>query len=64
MPTLNVEENIKRLEQSLEEITQELFRLQGSLRVFKGFQEAGLKEVEIPEKTEEGQGEGEEVNEK
>jgi len=52
MPTLNVEENIKRIEQSLEELTQELFRLQGSLRVFKGFQEAGLKEVEIPEKNE------------
>lgn len=50
MPTLNVEDNIKRIEQTLEEMTQELFRLQGSLRVFKGFQEAGLKEVEIPEK--------------
>ena len=50
MPTLNVEDNIKRIEQALEEMTQELFRLQGSLRVFKGFQEAGLKEVEIPEK--------------
>jgi len=50
MPTLNVEDNIKRIEQALEEMTQEIFRLQGSLRVFKGFQEAGLKEVEIPEK--------------
>lgn len=52
MPSLNVEENIKRMEQALEELTQEIFRIQGSLRVFKGFQEAGLKEVEIPEKKE------------
>jgi len=58
MPTLNVIENIKRIEQSLEELTQEIFRLQGSLRVFKGFQEAGLENVEIPEK---GEGEEEEV---
>jgi hypothetical protein len=27
------------------------------LRVFKGFQESGLKEVEIPEKKEEDEGE-------
>lgn len=53
MPSINVDENIKRIEQALEELTQELFRLQGSLRVFKGFQEAGLKEVEIPEKKDE-----------
>jgi lipid II:glycine glycyltransferase (peptidoglycan interpeptide bridge formation enzyme) len=62
MPTLNVEENIKRLEQTLEELTQEVFRVQGSLRVFKGFQETGLKEVEIPEKKKEV--EGEQVKEK
>ena len=61
MPTLNVTENIKRIEQSLEELTQEIFRLQGSLRVFKGFQEAGLENVEIPEK---GEGDEEEVIEK
>jgi hypothetical protein len=63
MPTLNVTENIKRIEQSLEELTQEIFRLQGSLRVFKGFQEAGLENVEIPEKGE-GDEEEEEVIEK
>ena len=57
MPTLNVEENIKRMEQALEEFTQEIFRIQCSLRVFKGFQESGLKEVEIPEKKEEDEGE-------
>jgi hypothetical protein len=62
MPTLNVTENIKRIEQSLEELTQEIFRLQGSLRVFKGFQEAGLENVEIPEKG--GGDEEEEVIEK
>lgn len=64
MPTLNVTENIKRIEQTLEELTQEIFRLQGSLRVFKGFQEAGLENVEIPEKGDEEREDSEEVIEK
>ena len=49
MPSLKVEDNIKKIEQAIEELTQEVFRLQGSLRVFKGFKEAGLTEVDIPE---------------
>lgn len=50
MPSANVEENIKKIEHAIEELTQEVFRLQGSLRVFKGFKEAGLVDVEIPER--------------
>ena len=53
MPKLNVEENIKKLQEAVETTYQELHRLQGSLRVFLGFQENGLKEIEIPEKKEE-----------
>ena len=49
MPSLKVEDNIKKIEQAIEELTQEVFRLQGSLRVFKSFKEAGLTEVDIPE---------------
>ena len=49
MPTLNVEENIKNIEKAIEELTQEVFRLQGSLRVFRSFRESGLKEVDIPQ---------------
>ena len=59
MPTLNVEENIKKLQEAVETAYQELHRLQGSLRVFLGFQESGLKEIEIPEKKEEEEKESE-----
>ena len=53
MPTLDVDENIKKIQETIELTCQELHRLQGSLRVFLGFKEAGLKEIDIPEKTEE-----------
>jgi hypothetical protein len=60
MPKLNVEENIKKIQEAVEATYQELHRLQGSLRVFMGFKEAGLEEIDIPEKKEEEQ---EEVSE-
>ena len=53
MPSVNVEENIKKIQEAIEATYQELHRLQGSLRVFVGFKENGLKEIEIPEKKEE-----------
>ena len=53
MPTLDIDENIKKIQETIELTYQELHRLQGSLRVFMGFKEAGLKEIDIPEKTEE-----------
>lgn len=53
MPSVNVEENIKKIQEAIEATYQELHRLQGSLRVFLGFQENGLKEIEIPEKKKE-----------
>lgn len=59
MPTVNVEENIKKIQEAIEATYQELHRLQGSLRVFVGFQENGLKEIEIPEKKEEEEKESE-----
>ena len=59
MPSVNVEENIKKLQEAVEATYQELHRLQGSLRVFLGFQENGLKEIEIPEKKEEEEKESE-----
>jgi len=59
MPTVNVEENIKKIQEAIETTYQELHRLQGSLRVFLGFQENGLKEIEIPEKKEEEEKESE-----
>ena len=53
MPTVNVEENIKKIQEAIEATYQELHRLQGSLRVFMGFKESGLTDIEIPEKKEE-----------
>jgi hypothetical protein len=53
MQKLNVEENIKKIQEAIEATYQELHRLQGSLRVFTGFKEAGLEEIDIPEKKEE-----------
>ena len=53
MPIINVESNIEKLANELEKLHQEIYRLQGSLRVFMGFKEAGLEEIDVPEKTEE-----------
>lgn len=49
MPTLNVNENISKIRQSIDEMTREILRLEGSLRVFLGFKENGLIEVDMPE---------------
>lgn len=59
MPSVNVEENIKKIQEAIEATYQELHRLQGSLRVFVGFKENGLEEIEIPEKKEEEEKESE-----
>jgi len=48
MPKLNVDENIKKIRESIDELTREILRLEGSLRVFLGFKENGLDEVELP----------------
>ena len=53
MAVLNVESNIEKLANEIEKLHQEIYRLQGSLRVFLGFKEAGLEEIDVPEKTEE-----------
>ncbi|ALI95690.1 hypothetical protein OlV7_058c [Ostreococcus lucimarinus virus 7] len=53
MPSLDVEENIKKIQEAIESTYQELHRLQGSLRVFLGFKENGLTTIDIPEKKEE-----------
>ena len=53
MPSVDVEENIKKIQEAIESTYQELHRLQGSLRVFLGFKENGLTTIDIPEKKEE-----------
>ena len=56
MPVINVESNIEKLANELEKLHQEIYRIQGSLRVFMGFKEAGLEEIDVPDK-EEGESE-------
>ena len=48
MPTVDVEENIKKLEMNIEQMTQEIFRLQGMLQTFRGFHKGGLKTIDLP----------------
>jgi len=48
MPIVDVEENIKKLEMNIERMTQEVFRLQGMLQTFRGFQKGGLKTIDLP----------------
>jgi lipid II:glycine glycyltransferase (peptidoglycan interpeptide bridge formation enzyme) len=48
MPTVDVEENIKKLQMNIEQMTQEIFRLQGMLQTFQGFKKGGLKTIELP----------------
>ena len=48
MPTVNVDENIKRLRMKIEQLTKEAFRLQGILATFEGFKKGGLKIIDLP----------------
>ena len=52
MAKVNVEENIKKIMDAIDNMTREVLRLEGSLRVFREFHENGVKEVEIPEEEE------------
>lgn len=47
--TVNVEENIKRILDQIDQMTREVLRLEGSLRVFRELADSGIKEVEIPD---------------
>jgi hypothetical protein len=48
MPTVDVEENINKLRENIEKMTQEVFRLQGMLATFEGFKKGGLTTIEMP----------------
>jgi hypothetical protein len=45
---VNVLDNIKKIENQIDEMTREIHRLEGSLRVFREFAINGLTEVEVP----------------
>ena len=48
MPIVDVEENIKKLQMNIEQMTQEVFRLQGVLQTFQGFKKGGLTQIDLP----------------
>ena len=48
MPVVDVEENIKKLVVKIEQMSQEVFRLQGMLQTFEGFKKGGLKTIDLP----------------
>jgi len=48
MPIVDVEENIKKLRMNIEQMTQEIFRLQGMLQTFQGFKKGGLTQIDLP----------------
>lgn len=49
MPTVDVEENIKKLRMNIEQLTQEVFRFQGMLQTFEGFKKGGLTTIDLPQ---------------
>jgi hypothetical protein len=48
MPVVDIEDNIKKFRMNIEQLTQEVFRLQGMLNTFEGFKKGGLKTIELP----------------
>ena len=48
MPILSVEDNIKQMRDKIEQMTQEIFRMQGMLQTFEGFKKGGLETIDLP----------------
>ena len=48
MPIVDIEDNIKQLRTKIEQMTQELFRMQGMLQTFEGFKKGGLETIDLP----------------
>ena len=48
MPTVDIDENIKKIRMNIEQLTQEVFRLQGMLQTFEGFKKGGLTTIDLP----------------
>lgn len=48
MPIVNIDENIKKVSQTIEQMTAEIFRLQGMLSTFKDLKKGGLETIELP----------------
>jgi hypothetical protein len=49
MPVVHIEENIQQLRNKMQEMREELLRLEGVLRTFDGFKTAGLTRIDLPQ---------------
>ena len=49
MPVVHIEENIQQLRNKMQEMREELLRLEGVLRTFEGFKTAGLTRIDLPQ---------------
>ena len=49
MPVVHIRENIQQLHTKMQEIREELLRLEGVLRTFEGFEKAGLTKIDLPQ---------------
>ena len=63
MPVVNIEENIKKITQSIEQMTQEVFRLQGMLQTFRDLKRGGLETLDLPRDPSQSTDEPEKVEE-
>lgn len=48
MPVVNIDDNIKKISQHIEQMTQEIFRLQGMLQTFNDLKKGGLETIDLP----------------
>ena len=48
MPVVNIDENIKKITKTIEQMTQEVFRLQGMLQTFTDLKRGGLETLDLP----------------
>jgi hypothetical protein len=48
MPVVNIDENIKKITENIEQMTQEVFRLQGMLQTFTDLKRGGLETLDLP----------------
>ena len=49
MPSVDVEENIKQIRAKMEQMSQEIYRMQGMLSTFEGFKKGGLTKIDLPD---------------
>jgi hypothetical protein len=49
MPVVHIRENIQQLHTKMQEMREELLRLEGVLRTFEGFEKTGLTKIDLPQ---------------